>query len=1366
MSSNGLRSRRDATNGDRGRMRECEAHAWGNRPFAGASIGFQRPPQQLEAGGNVKVWLQRFEDYALDCGIPTESWSSAAVSLLSDGMYEIVRDNGLGRLSSFQQLSGFLKTRFCRPESAVERYLAFQRRKQSVAETAFVFGEAIRSLGRQAGITSDEVLRNQCITGLSSYKVVESLLCQPPETFDQAVEHAKRVEEAETLLKTMAATMSNDPKRPDSRTTGKRPESKTTSSQFFKLTTVDAVGRASTTALIGPLGDNSGAVSSDIVLLNVDGIVGGERQSILIDSGSAVTLVHKEAYRRWSEPPHVAATECSILAANGSSIPTIGVCRVQFCFGTKTVCHPAYIVEGVPLSCVIGADFLMQHGCVVDAKRQTLTVGEVSVPMRCNLTPPKVPTSDGSWGSPAFYSVLVDSSLPRPEQCKDDFRSLLNQYDDVFASGEDLGRTDVVQHRIDTGDSRPCRQPPRRIPFHQRQIVEEETQRMLRQGVIEPAHGPWASPVVLVRKKDGSYRFCVDYRRLNGITYKDAYPLPRIDDTLQLLGGAKWFSTLDLASGFWQVAVHPEDRVKTAFCTPTGLYQFKVMPFGLCNAPSTFQRLMEVILGSLRSTSCLVYLDDIIIHSRTEEEHVQRLREVFRRLRDAGLKLNMEKCQFFKKEVRYLGHVVSRDGVRVDPEKTEAVDNWPRPTSPKELKQFLGLASYYRRFVSSFATIAEPMNKLMKKSSRWNWTSECEASFHELKARLTSAPTLSFPDFNLPFVLDTDSSNCGLGAVLAQVVDGKEVVVAYASRSMSKAERRYSTTRQEMLALVWAVRHFRPYLYGKQFRARTDHNSLRWLQSFKEPEGQVARWLELLSSYNFEVEHRAGRKHGNADALSRVPDYVQKNSISIVNHLVKLRSWLPNVDAQEMLQAQRSDPEIGTVLEWTEKESWPEQSPTGANRALRYLWCQKGQFSIRGRLLYRRWVPVLPPGRGVTTWLLVIPKSLIPRLLESAHDGPAGGHLGGKKTFEKLRRSFYWPNQREDVANWCESCEACARRKSGGSKRPRAPLQQQCIGNPWERICLDFLGPFTETTAGNRYLLIVTDSFTKWTEAFPVRDMEGATTASVLVHEWFCRYGLPEEILSDQGRTFESELMKSVCVLLDVRKLRTSAYHAQGNGQVERFNRTLLGMLSVTAREQPFDWDEQVPLHLLAYRTSVHSSTGITPFQAVFGREAKLPADIMYGPPPEQADQMNMHVYASKLRGNLEAAYARARKYIGQAQKRQKELFDKRVNFKPLCAGELVWLLDPSRITGKLYQSWTGPFKVVEVVGMVNYKIQRVDRPSLTMVVHYDRLKRSHQRQPHLNEPRNSPELERSVLNRPQRHRRRPATLEGFVDIA
>ncbi|KFD62870.1 hypothetical protein M514_24910 [Trichuris suis] len=801
------------------------------------------------------------------------------------------------------------------------------------------------------------------------------------------------------------------------------------------------------------------------------------------------------------------------------------------------------------------------------------------------------------------------------------------------------------------GNAKPCKQPPRRIPFHQWHVVEEETRRMLRQGIIEPAHGPWACPVVLVRKKDGSFRFCVDYRKLNDVTRKNAHPLPRIDDTLLSLGGAQWFPTLDLASGFWQVAVRPEDREKTAFCTPTGLYQFNVMPFGLCNAPSTFQRLMEVVLGGLHWVTCLDYLEDIIVYSRTEEEHVQRLREVFKRLRKAGLKLKMEKCHFFKQEVKCLGHIVSADGVRTDPVKTEVVDNWPCPTSTKELRQFLGLASCYRRFVPSFASIAALLHKLMRKWSRWNWTTECEASFWALKAHLTSAPTLSFPDFSRPFILDTDASSTGLGAVLAQEVVGKE----------------------------------------------------------REPEGQVARWLELLSNYDFEVEHRPGSKRGNADALSQKPDaqYTSRQTdIMVVNHLVKLRSWLPNVHSQEMLQAQRRYPDIGPVLEWIQNGSWPEQSPPGASRALR---------------------------------------ALVPRLLEAAHDGPAGGHLRRQKTFEKLHRSFYWPNQREDVANWCAKV---AKPAHGGSQG--------------KRICLDFLGPFTETTGGNRYLLVVSDSFTKWTEAFPVKDMEGATTASVLVREWFCRYGLPEEILTDQGRTFVSDLMKSVCTLLDIRRLRTSAYHAQSNGQVERFNRTLLTMLSVTAEERPFDWDEQVPLHLFAYRTSVHSSTGITPFHAVFGHEAKLPADVMYGPPPER---MEIHAYASELRRNLEEAYTRARQYIGQAQKRQKELFDRKANFKPLHVRDLVWLLDPSRASGKLYQPWTGPFKALEAVGMVNYKVQHVDRPSAVMVVHYDRLKKCRQRQAHLRLQATPIESGGSAPNRPQRHRRPPVALRGFVEI-
>ena len=354
------------------------------------------------------------------------------------------------------------------------------------------------------------------------------------------------------------------------------------------------------------------------------------------------------------------------------------------------------------------------------------------------------------------------------------------------------------------------------------------------------------------------------------MTQKDAHPLPRIDDTLDALSGAQWFSTLDLASGYWQVEVDPSDKEKTAFSTPFGLYQFLVMPFGLCNAPSTFQRLMELVLHGLQWEICLVYLDDIIIFSRTIGEHLQRLKEVFDRLREAGLKLKPGKCHLLQRSVHYLGHIVSSNGVETDPGKTKIIKAWSTPTKLKELRQFLGITSYYRRFVKDFARIAAPLYRLTEEGKAWNWTDECQEAFELLKRKLISPPILAFPDFNLTFVVDCDASNNGLGAVLSQLSDS-EKVVAYASRTLSKAERKYSATRREMLSLVWAVRHFRPYLYGQKFIVRTDHSALQWLRSFREPEGQVARWLEQLAEFDFDVEHRPGRKHGNADALSRHP---------------------------------------------------------------------------------------------------------------------------------------------------------------------------------------------------------------------------------------------------------------------------------------------------------------------------------------------------------------------------------------------------------------------------------------------------------------------------------------------------------------
>jgi hypothetical protein len=405
--------------------------------------------------------------------------------------------------------------------------------------------------------------------------------------------------------------------------------------------------------------------------------------------------------------------------------------------------------------------------------------------------------------------------------------ALLASYVDIISTSDaDIGRTDKLQHVINT-DGPPVKQAPRRLPFNRHQEVREMVDKMLQHEIIEPAHGPWSSPIVLVKKKDGSTRFCVDFRRLNSITRKDAHPLPRIDDTLDALSGASWFSILDLASGYWQVELAESDREKTAFSTPYGLFQFRVMPFGLCNAPSTFQRLMELVLTGVQWSSCLVYIDDIIIFSSTVQGHFQRLVEVFERLRSAGLEVKPSKCHLFRRSVDYLGHIVSKQGIQTDPGKTENVTNWHAPNNVKELRQFLGLASYYRRFVKNFALIAAPLHRLTEKAKAWSWTPEYEQAFNALKERLTTAPILAFPQFDLEFTVDCDTSSEGLGAVLSQAHNGKEYVISYASRTLSKAERRYCATRKEMLALVWAVRQFRPYLYGKKFTVRTDHNTLK-----------------------------------------------------------------------------------------------------------------------------------------------------------------------------------------------------------------------------------------------------------------------------------------------------------------------------------------------------------------------------------------------------------------------------------------------------------------------------------------------------------------------------------------------------------
>jgi transposase InsO family protein len=473
--------------------------------------------------------------------------------------------------------------------------------------------------------------------------------------------------------------------------------------------------------------------------------------------------------------------------------------------------------------------------------------------------------------------VVIDSL---PDDLSDDERnaamSFIRKHADVFSSNEfDIGRTYLIPHKIDTENKRPFRQPLRRHPLVHEQYIDDTVNNMLQHDIIEPAASPWASNVVLAKKGDGSLRFCVDYRQLNELTYKDCYPLPRISACLDALGGSSYFSTLDLRSGFWQTAIDPHDADKTAFITRRGQFRFKVLSFGLANAPSLFQRIMDLVLAGLSWECCLVYVDDIIVFSKTFELQATRLALVFKRLQDAGLKLRPDKCKLFQRKVAFLGCVVSENGIEPNPEKVKAITEWPVPKSAAEVHSFVGLCSYYRSFIKDLSIIAAPLFNLTKKCVPFRWDEQCQRAFGLLKERLVTAPVLAPPRDGGGYILDVDACDYGIGAVLQQPQDGALRVVGYASKTLSPAERVYCTTRKEQLAVVYGLKQFRAYVLGHQTVVRSDHAALSYLKRAKEPVGQQARWLDYIEQFNLEIQYRRGASHINADALSRRPCEVQ-----------------------------------------------------------------------------------------------------------------------------------------------------------------------------------------------------------------------------------------------------------------------------------------------------------------------------------------------------------------------------------------------------------------------------------------------------------------------------------------------------------
>ncbi len=877
------------------------------------------------------------------------------------------------------------------------------------------------------------------------------------------------------------------------------------------------------------------------------------------------------------------------------------------------------------------------------------------------------------------------------------------------------GKTTLVEHVIRLKDNVvPVKQRyyPRN-PAMQK-IINDEVETMLDEGIIEPSDSPWSSPVVLIKKSTGKYRFCIDMRKVNDASIKDAYPLPRINAILEKLRKAKYITTLDLKQGYWQVPLALESRPITAFTVPgLGLFQFKVMPFGLHSAGATFQRLLDRVIGPELEPKAFAYLDDLVVVSTTLPEHFDLLRVVFHRLREAGLRLNPEKCQFAKRELKYLGHVVNSRGIATDPEKVRAIQEFPTPSNVKALRSFLGLASWYRRFVEGFAKIAAPLRTLLKKDAKWEWGPQQANSFDELKRFLCTTPILACPDFNLTFTVQVDASNSGLGAALTQEHGGKEVVIAYASRLLSDPERNYSTTEKECLALVWAVRKFKPYLEGYHFKAITDHVALRWLMKLHEPSGRLARWVMELQQYDFEVKYRKGTLNRVADALSR-QSVTEVELLNAETDPSTLEAAILTADNSAPAGAQAPDEVLPggeeRVVETAEEENeadWYDRMFEAANKQHRKF----PNFRVWSGKLYRSF---LNRRSRKTEWKVCVPNHQVNQVLQENHDVPTAGHLGVKKTVARVGAGYFWPHWRQDVKMYVRSCTRCQEYKVE-QRQPAGKMHFRRPQGPWYTVSADLVGPLPRSPRGHKFLLVLQDTFSKWTELVAI----GSATARNVTNktkEVLLRYGAPEVILTDNGTQFTSKIFSELAADWGVTFQNTAPYSPQSN-PVERANRVVKTMIAQFVRDKHKTWDHHLFEFQYALNTAVHDSTGYTPAMLCFGRELRAPGAIR-GPTvettddPEDSALLDIH---SKRMSEFKLLYEQAQRNLAAAYQRQSKYYNLRrreVNYR---IGDLVMrrlhILSSAAeaISGKLAPKFHGPCEVKTREGRNMYEVKDQD---------------------------------------------------------
>lgn len=875
-----------------------------------------------------------------------------------------------------------------------------------------------------------------------------------------------------------------------------------------------------------------------------------------------------------------------------------------------------------------------------------------------------------------IYLVAAPKDSP-PEQPALDPRAqaLLKEFADVFPKElpKQLppSRTVDFEIELEPGHSPPSR-PTYRLTSEELAELKSTLDDLLDKGFIQPSVSPYGAPILFVKKKDGSRRMVIDYRGLNLLTVKNKYPLPRIDELLDQLAGAKFFSKLDLMSGYHQIRIKAGDTHKTAFRTRYGHYEFRVLPFGLTNAPATFMRLMNDIFRPLLDTCVLVFLDDILVFSKTAEEHARHVKEVLRLLRKHKLYAKLSKCAFFLTSVDFLGHVVSSEGIKVDPGKIRVLLDWQPPKSTTHVRQFLGLASYYRRFVKGFSTLAAPLAALTGSKSTFQWSLAAQQSFEALKRALTTPPVLQpFRDTQAPIQVTTDASDVAVGAELAQHSEGAWHPVAFESRKLTPAEKNYPTHEKELLAIINALKTWKHYLEGRKFTVVTDHHSLQYIHTQPTLSKRQAGWLDLLQEFDFTVKYQPGKANVVADALSRLVATISASTVSVSDLLPRIKS------------AYASDSFV-TELRTKLAAGLPEPDLA---------------FDSAGMLYHvasgcpRLYVPNVPELRT--------------QLLREAHDAATAGHLGAAKTHELLSRTYWWPRMRTTVNAYVATCDGCQRNKALNARTPGLLAPLPIPETPWAVVTMDLVTGLPVSTLGRDAVVVFVDKFSKMAHVCPtVKSISAPQLAQLFFGTVFRLHGLPATIISDRDSKFTASFWQELFRLCGTKLALSTAFHPQTDGQTERHNRTVIEMIRAYVNSSHSDWDEHLAALEFAYNNSVNPSTGFSPFYLCSGQHPRTPVTLLTPVPARPKHS------ATEFASHMQALLARAREAMVQAQATQERYANASRRALTFQVGDKVLLstenLNLKRVgqSQKLLPKYIGPFEVVRVAHDNAYELR------------------------------------------------------------